>query len=216
MNQPPVTPPIQPPIHPEAIAFFDGQNVYRSVKRMFGCSHPNYDPLSLAQRVSLNQGWQLKETRFYTGVPIVTENYLWHHFWRAKFIQMRRDSVYVFSRDLRYQEEEVVLPDGQTHIVRVAREKGIDVRIAIDIMRLAHQRAYDVALIFSQDQDFSEVAMEIRAIAQEQNRWIRVACAFPCTSDPRNRGINNTQWIRINQQIYNLCIDPRDYRPRMP
>jgi uncharacterized LabA/DUF88 family protein len=41
-----------------------------------------------------------------------------------------------------------------------AEEKGIDVRIAIDVIRLAHRNAYDVALLFSQDQDLSELCVE--------------------------------------------------------
>lgn len=52
-------------------------------------------------------------------------------------------------------------------------------RIALDIIRLAHRREYDVALVFSQDQDLSEAADEIRVIAQEQERWIKIASSFP-------------------------------------
>jgi uncharacterized LabA/DUF88 family protein len=157
----------QPPVVPQTIAFFDGQNLYRSAKRIFGCSHPNFDPKKLALEICNHRGWQLIETRFYTGFPNSKEDPFWNHFWRAKFAQMKRDSAYVFSRDLRYQDEQVTLPTGQVHIVRTKREKGIDVRIALDVIRLAHRRAYDVALIFSQDQDLSEVAAEIRTIARE-------------------------------------------------
>jgi uncharacterized LabA/DUF88 family protein len=71
------------------------------------------------------------------------------------------------------------LADGTTQTLLSGEEKGVDVRIALDVIRLAHQREYDVALIFSQDQDLSEVAEEIWVIAREQDRWIKVACAFP-------------------------------------
>lgn len=43
-------------------------------------------------------------------------------------------------------------------------------RIAVDLIRLAHRKQYDVAIVFSQDQDLREVAKEIKAIAQEQPR----------------------------------------------
>ena len=129
---------------------------------------------------------------------------------------MKRDSVHVFSRDLRYQNEQVTLPTGQIYTIRTRREKGVDVRIAVDIIRLAHRRAYDVALVFSQDQDFSEVAKEIRLIAQEQNPWIKIASAFPCAPSPYNRGIDKTDWIIIDKTTYNACIDPLDYRSRNP
>jgi hypothetical protein len=52
MNQQPP----QAPINPQAIAFFDGQNLYRSVLRRFGCSHPDYDPKGLAQGICVAQG----------------------------------------------------------------------------------------------------------------------------------------------------------------
>ena len=214
MNQQFPLPRPQPPYFPIAVAFFDGQNLFYSAKREFGYTYLNCDPKRLAQQICHNQRWQLAKVHFYTGIPEASDHR--SHFWRGKFNQMKRDGIIVFSRELRYQNEEIALPNGQTQLVRVGKEKGIDVRIAIDIIRLAHQRAYDVAIIFSQDQDLSEVAKEIRVIAQEQNRWIKVVCAFPCASNPGNRGIDQTDWIRIDKPTYDLCIDPRDYRPRRP
>ena len=86
-------------------------------------------------------------------------------------------------------------------------------RIALDVIALAHRREYDVALVMSQDQDLSEVAEEIRTIAQEQQRWIKIASAFPQSPASRNRrGINKTDWIRIDRELYDKCIDRRDYR----
>jgi hypothetical protein len=96
-------------------------------------------------------------------------------------------------------------------------EKGIDVRIALDVIRLAMGGDYDVALIFSQDQDLSEAADEVKTIARERNRWIKVASAFPFSPTSRNRrGINGTDWIRIERGLYNSSRDPRDHRPRRP
>jgi hypothetical protein len=80
-------------------------------------------------------------------------------------------------------------------------------------VRMARQNLFDVALIFSQDQDLSEVAREVREISKEQERWIKVACAYPISptlKDPR--GINGTDWIPIDRKLYDTCIDPLDYR----
>ena len=86
-------------------------------------------------------------------------------------------------------------------------------RIALDVIALAHRREYDVALFMSQDQDLSEVADEIRTILREQRRWIKIACAFPQSSASRNRrGINKTDWITIDRELYDQCLDLRDYR----
>ena len=81
--------------------------------------------------------------------------------------------------------------------------------------RAAHRKECDVALVFSQDQDLSEVAKEIRVIAREQKRWLRIACAYPMSPTTRNkRGIDCTDWIQIDRDTYNACIDPRDYRAK--
>ena len=127
---------------------------------------------------------------------------------------MGRQGIHVFSRTLRYRNKIVRLPGGATHTFLSGEEKGIDVRIALDVIRMAHANEYDVAVIFSQDQDLSEVAEEIRAIARERDRWIKLACAFPVSPTSRNRrGIDKTDWIRIDRATYDACLDRRDYRP---
>jgi uncharacterized LabA/DUF88 family protein len=197
------------------VAFFDGQNLFRKVKDAFGYRFPNFDAPALARVICANHGWQLQQVRFYTGVPDTRDNAFWNHFWTAKFAQMGRERVHLFSRPLRYRDETVRLPDGSSVMVRVGREKGVDVRIALDVIRLALRGEFDVGLIFSQDQDLSEVAKEIRLIAKEQSRWLKLGSAFPFSPVLKKpRGINGTDWIRIDRGTYDACIDPRDYRPK--
>jgi uncharacterized LabA/DUF88 family protein len=74
------------------------------------------------------------------------------------------------------------LPDKSEVTFAVGEEKGVDIRMALDVIRMAHRGEYDVAVILSQDQDFSEVADEIRVIAQERSRWIKVATTGPIGS----------------------------------
>jgi hypothetical protein len=48
-----------------------------------------------------------------------------------------------------------------------------------------------------------------------QNRWIKPACAFPTSPTvQKTRGINGTDWIRIDRTTYDACVDPNDYRPK--
>ncbi|MBI4227214.1 MAG: NYN domain-containing protein [Candidatus Omnitrophica bacterium] len=203
------------PLVKRCVAFIDGQNLFHAVRESFGYSHPNYDIVALAGAVCRNQGWKLVQTRFYTGIPAATDNAFWHHFWSAKLAVMGRQSVQLFSRTLRYRNKTARLSDGTKHTFLTGEEKGIDVRIALDVIRLAHRKEYDVTLVFSQDQDFSEVAEEVRLIAQEQHRWLKIACAFPFSPTTRNRrGIEKTDWIRIDRALYDSCLDRRDYRLR--
>ena len=195
------------------MAFVDGQNLFYAAREAFGYRYPNYDVSALAGRVCATHGWELVETRFYTGIPAADDDPRLHSFWARKLAAMGRRGVVVYSRPLRYRKRTVSLSDGthHSHLTRV--EKGVDVRIALDIVALARRRAYDVALVMSQDQDFTEVAEEIRIIAREQQRWIKIASAFPQSPASRNRrGINKTDWIRIDRKLYDQCLDPRDYR----
>ena len=126
-----------------------------------------------------------------------------------------KKGVKVYSRPLKYTNEEVRLPTGGTTTKLVGREKGIDVRLALDVVRLAREKEFDVALIFSQDQDLKEVVDEVRAVADEQGRWMQVASAFPCSPTTANRrGIRGALWIKIDRAVYDTCIDPADYRPK--
>jgi uncharacterized LabA/DUF88 family protein len=203
------------PVNKRVIAFFDGQNLFYAAKSAFGYPWPNYDPMKLAQAVCQAQGWQLLRTCFYTGVPSPDDDPFWNHFWTAKLAQMGRVGIRTFYRHLKYRNAIVNLPGGGPTSVLVGSEKGIDVRLALDIVAAARDNTCDVALVFSQDQDLSEVSDEVLAISIQQDRWIKLACAFPISPTYNNtRGINKTDWLRIDRATYEACLDPRDYRPK--
>lgn len=199
-----------------AIAFVDGQNLFYAAKHAFGYTYPNYDAISLVAKICRDNGWGLHQTRFYTGIPSPEDKPFWNHFWVAKLAVMgSRPCAHVFSRKLRYRNQTIALPNGQASTILVGQEKGIDIRIALDIVKLARENQYDVALILSQDQDLTEAVEEVRLIASQQGRWIKLASAFPSSPTYNNtRGIDKTDWIRIDRQAYDSCLDPQDYRPK--
>ncbi|OGQ04227.1 MAG: NYN domain-containing protein [Deltaproteobacteria bacterium RIFCSPLOWO2_12_FULL_44_12] len=203
------------PVTKRTVAFIDGQNLFYSVKKAFGYKFPNYDVEKLAKKVCLEKGWQLDSIRFYTGMPDASADPFWHHFWTAKLAIMGTRGIYSFSRPLRYRHQTTLLPDGTSTAILVGQEKGVDVRIALGVVRLELDNIYDVALIFSQDQDLSEVSDEVKKISTVQHRWIKVASVFPISPTAENRrGINNTEWIKIDRAMYDTCLDKMDYRPK--
>jgi uncharacterized LabA/DUF88 family protein len=198
-----------------AVAFFDGQNLYRHAKEAFGHHHPNYDPKKLFHAVCEASGWEESGIRFYTGTPSAQKSELWHKYWFNRLLAMRRSGIVVTSRPIRYRTIEIELGDGTTTRVVAPQEKGIDVRLALDVVRLARNNQLDVAVIFSQDQDLAEVADDIREIARSQQRWMKIVSAFPSGPNATaSRGINKTDWFRMDQEFYDACLDPRDYRPK--
>ena len=140
--------PVEPSIK-RAFVFFDGQNLFHQAKAAFGYPYPNYDPTKLAAHVCASERWEIKAIHFYTGVPSDIDKPFWHHFWSSKMAIMGTRGVRTFSRPLRYRNQAIALPDGSSTVALVGQEKGVDVRIALDIVRYALENLYDVALIFS-------------------------------------------------------------------
>jgi len=198
-----------------AVSFIDGQNLFRHAKDAFGYHHPNYDPVKLADAVCGASGWVNRGVRFYTGVPSQNRSAMWNGYWNRRLTAMTRAGIAVVARPLRYRIEQVRLADGSIHDIPVAREKGVDLRLGLDVVRMARNGELDVAVIFSQDQDLAEVASEVRDVARAQGRWIKAVSAFPHSgSATSKRGIDRTDWFRMDREFYNACLDPRDYRPK--
>lgn len=203
---------IEPKIK-KAFVFVDGQNLYRAAKDAFGYHYPNYNISLLSKHVCSIRGWDLSSIYFYTGVPDPQDNSFWHNFWSKKLSYMGRSGINLYSRSLRYHNKDFKCPScDKIYTSLVGHEKGVDVRLALDVIRLAQERRYDVAIIFSQDQDLKEVSEEIVKISNQQKRWIRIASAFPASPTYKGRGIDKTEWIKIDKKNYDACIDSNDYR----
>ena len=176
-------------------------NLFNAAKSAFGYSYPNFGMPSLCQAVSKAVGCQLVQTRFYTGMPSMRRNYGWWQFWRNRIEAMRSEGVYAYTRELSYAGN-------------VPQEKGIDMRIALDAVMCVIKGDIDTLILFSMDQDFTELLSSVREIAQDQGRFVRLISAFPVADGRKTRGIDGFDWFRISRDMYDACIDPRDYRPR--
>lgn len=199
---------------PYAMAFIDGQNLYQHAKEAFGHHHPNFDPIKLHAHVCAANGWHPNLVRFYTGVPSAVEDPMWAGYWSNRVLALKRSGVHVTTRPLRYRTQYAFDANGDEKAITVPHEKGIDVRLALDIVACAISGQFEVAVIYSQDQDLSEVVADIKQIAYTAGRNINLACAFPTGPKASSkRGINGTRWVRIEQPDYDQCLDPKDYRP---
>jgi hypothetical protein len=141
----------------------------------------------------------MTQTRFYTGVPDHHVNALWQGFWNNKLRHLGSRGIYVYRGR--------VNSGGQ--------EKGVDVNIAVDLVRMTYERAYEVAIIVSQDWDFGAAVMLARQIVRSQARQAIFESAFPYEHgvSVSSRGVPGTTWVRIDKATYDTRNDPRDYRP---
>ncbi len=199
-----------------AMAFFDGQNLFQHAMKAFGHFHPNYDPKKLHTMVCAKMGWSPNLVRFYTGIPDHKHSPMWAAYWANRVLAMKRAGIHVTTRPLRYHEEEMETVTGMTTVV-TPQEKGIDIRIALDLVSCAVAGQFDVAVIYSQDQDLAEAVREVREIGNKLSREVEIACAFPFGPNATvKRGIDKTTWIHMEEADYNACLDPYDYRPKKP
>ena len=157
------------------IVFVDAQNFYRSARRAFfddgldpyrfGQFHPSALGELLAAR---DAGRTLAEVRLYTGRP---DAYLQPAAHRANVLQCQaweQAGCSVFTRQLRYPYGWPDNAGGQR-----PQEKGIDVRMALDIALLAYKGHYDVGVVCSADTDLIPAIEEV--LADERGIQVEVA-----------------------------------------
>ena len=173
-----------------AIAFIDGQNLYHHAKEAFGHKHPNFDPMKLSDAICKEKGWVNQGVRFYTGVPDARRDPRWHGYWTNRLLAMCRQGIIVESRTLKYHPHSFRQTDGSVVKKLIAQEKGIDLRLALDVVRLVREGQLDVAVIFSQD--LNEMVKEVKSIARERTE---VVSAFPDGPNATfRRGLDGAEW----------------------
>lgn len=144
---------------------------------------------------------------------------------------IRRTGVEVTERTLRYHWEWRVDDDlpppwhddaGDHHTAKVkrwrgAREKGIDVALALDAVAAALTDECDVVIIVSRDRDLMEIASEIRGRCGRDGRnCVRVEVAF--VSERRGDEANLPDYDaqhEIDEQMVNRAKDHFDYRTEL-
>ena len=132
-----------------AVVFVDYQNMYRSAREAFGwqseASHfGSFRPYALGRQMVRDEKCVLTQVRVYTGIHTPHRNAVLHgHMQRRMlaWVAAAPDKVQVFPRSLRYDAH------GK------AREKGVDVELAIDIVALATDDAFDTLVVASADTD---------------------------------------------------------------
>lgn len=192
-----------------AIVLIDGQNLYHAVKSAWApvprrsgtvYSWPSFDVERLAAVIlEADSSRTIEETRFYTGVPDARRDPVWHGFWTNKLRYLRSRGIGVYRGR--------VSPSGQ--------EKGVDVSIAIDLIRRTYEDRYDHAILVSSDSDLGPAVRLAKEISRGQGRRRSFSSAFPWEPERYTpRGVPGTLPIHIPRTVYDRCIDPRDYRIR--
>lgn len=132
------------------VVFIDYQNMYRSARDTFGWTSEsgrfgNFRPYGLGRQMVRETDRVLTQVRVYTGIHTPVRNpalYAMMQRRMSAWVAERPDRVDVFPRPLRYSSAR---PQGE--------EKGVDVELAIDVVSLALDDAFDVCVVASADTD---------------------------------------------------------------
>jgi uncharacterized LabA/DUF88 family protein len=169
------------------MVFIDGQNLYKGLKRLGGRVHP----LLLARELA-GPDRQLVGTHYYSGIHDPEVNSDMYDLVSRRHDLIRQTGVIVTQRTLHYHWEWQVDKDdvpppwyddapkrtkARVRKYRAAREKGIDVALALDAVASILTNDCDVVIIVSRDRDLMEVADEVQSRC-EGVRPMRVEVAY--------------------------------------
>lgn len=189
------------------VVFVDYQNVFATARRCF--HQPRYrrsdgqiDPLALGELLVARRRRPsvLTEVRVFRGLPDRTREPMTH---AANLRQVSRWTrspvVHVVQRPLRYPRKWPVDP---------AQEKGVDVALAVDFVRLAAEGAYDAAILMSTDTDLLPALEAVVAggVHVEVAAW-----AGPAANRRLSLGHDLPWCHHLRRGDYLAVHDPTDY-----
>lgn len=166
-------------------------------------------------------GRQLEGIRFYCGMDNPRERPKRHATRTRRNAHLKSKGIHVWTQTMKYANRAIVLDDHplclcgrkKTKVIREAREKGVDLRIGLDMLRMARHNEYDVALLVTMDTDMKQVVDELRRLSQELRRHISVENVVIWNEGnleyPRVRGC--TRYHVIDQDVFHRIQDLTDY-----
>ena len=202
------------------VLFLDWQNLLGGARSAFHGAGARrtavdgqVDPIALGElicsRPPLGSIRELSEVRIYRGEPNSVSNPKMHaaHIAQRKAWEQAGARVKVITRPLQY------LKDSETGTF-TAREKGIDVQLAVDLITCAADGLYDIGVVFSGDTDLRPA---LEHVAERFNPRPRVEVAA-WEFDGRRRGLRfrspyKTWCHYLNEADYQSIRDFTSYAP---
>ena len=169
---------------PERVAvFMDGANIYRAFRTAFGSAR--YSPVKLA-------------TELAAGRPLVRAT-----FHIAAVPQQMGAQLYAdqqrFLTHLKQQPGLTVWTGRMAQTNARWYEKGVDVKIATDMVAMAYAGDYDVAVLVSGDGDLAPAVHEVRRLGRPvENTMPRARRSWHLLQE-------SSKFIEIDQALFDRC-----------
>lgn len=132
----------------KVMIFIDGSNLYHNLQSNFQKANLNYRTFSLKLA---GQNRELVRTYYY-NCPLD----------QTRDPQGYKAQQKFFNNLYKTEDLEVRLGRLQTKANGTKCEKGVDVKLAVDMIIKAYKNHYDVAILISGDADFVEVVKEVK------------------------------------------------------
>ncbi len=145
-----------------AYIFIDGNNFYFKLRALSDGMKERHRPSSFDFRGFskwLAQQQVLAGVSYYLGAIKQGDN-------NEKSVKMFADQQRLFMK-LQAQGITVVLGHLIRHPDKTYHEKGVDVRIAVEMIRYARQDKYDIAYLLSSDTDLVPAVEEVRSLGKK-------------------------------------------------
>ncbi|WP_322778175.1 NYN domain-containing protein [Frankia sp. Cas4] len=193
---------------PRVAVFIGYQNVHFSARSRFQPAdaprhHGHVDPAQVAERIVAGRRFrgELTSVRVYRGRPSPDHQLAAARASDRQASRWEHDPrVTVVRRQLRYPKDWPVEP---------AQEKGIDVALAVDFVRLACENAYDVGILFSRDTD---LVPALEAVRDLESGLVHVEVASWTGASRIRFPDSQLPWCHyLDADDYEACRDDTDY-----
>lgn len=163
--------------------FIDGSNVYHAFKATYGSG--SYSPVRLAR--ALAAGRSLVRIGFYIGaVPQQMGAQLYAG--QQRFLAHLKQ-----ARELDVWTGRMAQTGGRWY------EKGVDVKIATDLVAMAHRREYETAIVVSGDSDLAPAVREVR------NLGLAVENAMPSAARSWHLLHESSKFVDMPRELFDAC-----------
>jgi uncharacterized LabA/DUF88 family protein len=145
----------------KAFVFIDGGNFYFKLKELTSKLEGKYSLTDFHFRKFsewLVKPNELLETRYYLGAVKRERN------------NLKSEQLYAAQQKLigKLQQQDISITLGQVirHPDKTHHEKGVDVRLAVEMIRFARENKYDIAYLVSSDTDLVAAVEEVQAFGK--------------------------------------------------
>lgn len=136
---------------PRVCIFIDGSNFYHGIKHNFGRTNIDFHKLSC---LLCSPSRELIRTYYYNA-PVNKEDSEDQYKSQQRFFERLRKMPYVQLRLGRLEHR-----DGGVI------EKGVDIYLAVDMLKYAYNNVYDIAILISSDGDFAEAVNAVKELGK--------------------------------------------------